>query len=195
MPVTPPRHNLAALLAALLAVAGSAAAEPQRYRVDAAHSRVEFRIRYLGFFSPGGHFDRVNGIVTFDPEHWETLEVAIDIPLASLESRPAFWRPELLGPRFFDSARFPSMAFHATRAESRGPSSGAAWGSLSLHGVTRPVTLQARVVSHPDEVEIDAETRISRSAFGLGGTLPLAGDEVTVVMHIRAVADAAAPAG
>jgi len=184
----PPAVRLAGLaLLASLAPTGTALATPQRLTIDAAASRVDFRVRYLGLFSLGGHFSHVTGVVIFDPAHWETLEVVIQIPVDTLETRPEFYRNEVFGPRFFDGGRYPTIGFRAAGAERTGPSAGEAGGTLTLHGRTGPVRLRARITAATGEFDIDGETRLARSAFGLGATLPFASDEVTVTLHIRAV--------
>ena len=185
-----PRAALGAVLAviAALAPAAGAVAMPQRYAIDPAGSRVEFRVRYLGLFTLGGRFSRATGVVVFDPAHWDSLEVTIQIPVDSLESHPDFWRGELLGPRFFDARRYPSIDFRAVRGARLDESAGEAAGSLTLHGLTRAVTLRARITSIGGQLEVEGETHLSRSAFGLGATLPLASDEVTVTLRIRGAA-------
>jgi polyisoprenoid-binding protein YceI len=160
-------------------------AQAQRFAIDGGQSEVEFRVRYLGLFTLGGRFGHVSGIVTVDPAHWETLEVAIEIPLDSLETRPEFWRSDMLGPRFFDAARYPTMSFRATGAERLGAETGAAAGTLTLHGATGPVRLQVRISTTTGALHVDGETRISRSAFGLGTSMPFASDEVRVTLRIR----------
>jgi polyisoprenoid-binding protein YceI len=183
-----PAARIAGLaLVVALGAAGPSRAAPQRFAIDAAQSRVDFRVRYLGLFTLGGRFSHVTGVVTFDPAQWETLEVAIQIPVETLETRPEFWRGEVLGPRFFDSRRYPTIGFSAAGAERMGPATGEAGGALALHGVAGPVRLRARITATPGVLEVDGETRLSRSAFGLGTTLPFASDEVTVTLHIRAV--------
>ena len=179
-----------AALAATVAIAatGSAAAAPQLFTIDSASSTVDFRLRYLGLFTPGGRFSRVTGAIALDPTRPDSVAVTIQIPVDSLESRPEFWRSELLGPRFFDTNRYPVMEFHADHVPRTGPSGGEAAGRLTLHGVTGPVRLRAHVTASAGALEIAGETRISRSAFGLGATLPLASDQVTVTLRIRAVA-------
>lgn len=172
----------------LLAVpAGTAVAAPGCYTVDGARSQVEFRIRYFGFFSPGGRFDQVAGTVTFEPARWDALAVSIRISVDSLDSRPRFWRDELLGPRFFDHARFSDITFDGRRAEQTGPDAGRVFGALTLRGITQPVTLRAHLAAAPAALDIDADTSVRRSDFGLGGVLPLASDEVSIVLHLRAV--------
>ena len=173
--------------AALLAMPATGTAGPLRYSVDAGRSQVDFRIHYLGIFSLGGQFNGVVGTVVFDPDRWETLQVAIRIPVNSLETRPGFWRGELLGPNFFESGRYPTIEFSTTRTLRTGPSSAEAWGNLTLRSVTRPILLKARIVREADSTSfaVEADVRLQRSAFGLGGALPLASDDVTIVLHLR----------
>ena len=173
-------------LGVVLGVLPPAQAAPQRFAVDAAQSHVDFRIRYLGLFSLSGRFNHVTGVVVFDPDHWETLEVAIQIVVDSLELKPEFWRNELLSARFFDAHRHPTIGVRATGAERTGPASGETTGSLTLHGTTGPVRLRARITTTNGTLEVDGETRLARSAFGLGASLPFASDEVTVALRIRA---------
>jgi polyisoprenoid-binding protein YceI len=177
---------VAASAVALATAAGPAGAAARCFSVDAAQSQVDFRIRVFGFFSPGGRFQRIAGTVVFDPQHWETLKVVIRIAVEGLESRPRFWRDELLGPRFFDRVRYPSITYEGTHAEQTGPESGVMLGSLTLRGTTRPVPLRTRLAPAPDVLEIAAEASVRRSDFGFGGVLPLASDEVAITMHLRA---------
>ena len=175
--------------AALLAIPATGSAASQRYTVDVARSRVDFRIRYLGLFNPGGQFHGVTGTVVFDPLHWETLEVLIQIPVDSLESGPSLWRSELIGPRFFDGDRYPTIEFGSTRTERTAYATADIWGNLKLRSVTRPVLLKARIVPEADAaaVAVEAETLLQRSAFGLGAVLPFASDDVTIILHLRIV--------
>jgi polyisoprenoid-binding protein YceI len=179
----------------LAVVAVPAGAAPRCFTVDAARSDVEFRLRVFGFFSPGGHFDRIAGTVKFDPQHWEALTVSIRIAVAALESRPRFWRDELLGPRFFDQSRYPRIEFTGASARQTGPDAGIVSGTLTLRGITRPVALRARIVPGAGALQIEAQTGVRRSDFGLGGVLPLASEDVTIVLHLRAAAEACSSEG
>lgn len=175
--------------ALLLAIPASGISAPRRYEVDAARSQVDFRLHYFGLFNPGGRFRRAAGTVAFDPGHWETVAVAVRIPVDSLETRPALWRSELLGPGFFDSGRYPNIEFSSTRAEQTTNATADVWGSLTLRGVTRSVLLKARIVpaTTAGAFAIEAEARLQRSAFGLDAVLPFASDEVTIILHLTVV--------
>ena len=164
-----------------------ASADAQHYRVDAVGSWVDFKIRYLGVFSPGGRFHDVAGTALFDPDDWRTLAVAIRIPVSTLEARPAFWRDEILGPTFFDEAQHPAMLFTSTAVERTGAATAAVHGQLTLRATTLPVVLAAHITPDARGIEIDGEAKVSRAAFGLTGTLRLGSDEVTVSLHLRVV--------
>jgi polyisoprenoid-binding protein YceI len=167
--------------------AGPVRAEPQVYSIDATRSWAEFQVHYLGFIRSSGRFGSVAGAVRFDPTDWDHLSVTVKIQVDSLAARPEFWRHQLLSVHFFDVAHFPTIDFSGDGAHRTGPERGDAWGQLTLHGITHPVVLAATVNWHLHEVEFDATSSLQRSAFGLGGFLPLASDSVTVVLHLHAV--------
>ena len=160
-------------------------AQPAAYRIDIAHSEVNFDVHSLGVFTYGGRFSRFTGTVTLDPSHWESLQLNVQIPVDSLQSRPAIWRGSLLGPRFFDAARHPSISFSAMQAERTGPGSAQATGNLTIRGITRPLSLSIGAAPDGRAIDIDTETKLKRSDFGLGGMLPFTSDVVTVVLRLR----------
>jgi polyisoprenoid-binding protein YceI len=187
-------RGLAGIVAAVLLVGPAAAsAAPLAYRVDTAHSRIDFHIRYLALFSSGGHFNAVTGTVFFDPEHWDTLAASVWVRVDSLETWPRFWRAELTGPKFLDGAHHPIIEFNVTRTTRTGRATAEASGSLTLRGLTRPIALKARIVPEAGALGIDAETTLQRSAFDLDAALPLASDDVTVVLHLRIAPAPAVP--
>ena len=175
--------------AALLAMPTTGTAAPVRYNVDVTRSRVDFKIRYLGIFMLGGQFNGVVGTAVFDSDRWETLAVGIRVPVNGLETRPSFWRGELLGPHFFDSAHYPAIEFSTTRTARTGNGTADAWGNLTVRSVTRPVLLKARVGLESDAVAVtvEAEAQLQLSAFGLGGVVRFASDDVAIVLHLRMV--------
>jgi polyisoprenoid-binding protein YceI len=162
---------------------GSAAPIP--YQIDTVRSEVNFGVQCFGFFKYGGRFSRFSGNVVLDPSHWETLQLTVNIPVDSLESRPRLWRRVLLGPAFFDSVHYPSIAFGAMNATRTGRTSAEATGNLTIRGTTRPLRLAILAAPNADALEVNAETTLKRSDFGLGGVLPFASDDVTVVLRLR----------
>jgi polyisoprenoid-binding protein YceI len=183
------RRTRAALLTAAagaaLVLASAACAAPATYKIDIAHSEVNFGVQCFGFFKYRGRFSRFNGDVSLDPNHWETLKLSINIPVDSLDSRPRLWRRALLGPEFFDSAHYPSIEFGAMNASRTGLTSAEATGKLTIRGTTRPLRLTIVAAPDAEAIEVNTETTLKRSDFGLGGVLPFASDDVTVFLRLR----------
>jgi len=171
--------------AGVLAGPAPLGAQPNPYMIDVAHSYVEFQIRYLGLFTFGGRFSGLAGTLVFDKDHWDTLESQIEIPVDTLQARPSLWRATLLGPVYFDESHFPTIEFAATHAERTGPTTGEAEGTLTIRGATRPVALSMHVAPGEQAIDISAEAMLKRSNFALGGMLPFASDDVSVILRLR----------
>jgi len=169
-----------------LSAAASATAAVRHYAVDGTESWVDFKVRYLGLFALGGRFRDVAGDLAVDVDDARELVVTIAIPVSSLESKPAFWRGELLSPRFFDAARHPEIRFAGERSEAATAGARSCFGTLTLRGTARPVVLDARLHQSAGALEVEASALVSRAAFGLGGVLPFASDDVSISLHLVA---------
>ena len=95
----------------------------------------------------------------------------------------------LKSPDFFDAAKFPTASFKSTKIEVTGPSSGKITGDLTLHGVTKPVTLNASFnggginpMSKAYVLGFNATGTVKRSEFGISTYVPAVGDEVTLTI-------------
>ena len=188
-------RGLTASMIGLILCCGHAPAQarPASYKIDTAGSRVDFGVQCFGLFKYGGRFSRFSGTVVLDPEHWETLQLQIQIPVDSLESRPRLWRHTLLGPAFFDGAHYPNIHFGAMNAERTGKTSAAASGNLTIRSTTRPVRLAIVAAPNAESIEVTTDTTVKRSDFGLGGVLPFASDEVAVSLRLRLVPETPHP--
>ena len=97
---------------------------------------------------------------------------------------------ELKGADFFDAARYPTITFNSTRVEKTGENRFKITGDLTVHGVTKPVTLDAKVnrigifeipgVIKAQAAGFDATTVIKRSDFGVTKYVPYVSDEIPV---------------
>ena len=188
----------AALLAALPVAAQMAtpgAADVARvaagtYAADPHHTQIAWTINHLGFTQYDGIFGDATGTLTLDPARPAAATVAIEVPLSGLHTTVAALDDHLKKPDYFDAARFPTVAFKSTSVSVSGNSATIA-GLLTLHGVTRPVTLAARFVgagtnplSKKATVGFAATATIRRSDFGMTTLIPALGD--TVELRINA---------
>ena len=167
--------------------AGSAAAGSETYQLEPTHVDVLFAINHLGFSSKHGSFRAVAGTLKFDPEHPEASEVTIVIQADSIDTAFGPRDKDLEGEKFLDVAKYPEIRFHSTQITADGAGGFHVLGELTLHGVTRPLALEAKlngVGPNPFDkkptVGISVTGSLKRSDYGVGFLVPMIGDEVAI---------------
>jgi len=165
------------------------------YTLEPNYTQGVFRWNHLGFSSPAAQFSQGTGTLEFDPADPVRSSVSVTIPLSTLNTGVPDLDEDFRSTDFFDTARFPSATFKSTRVEKGSMKDKLkVTGNLSLHGVTKPVTLDVTLVklgtnprSSLPTVGFDALTTVKRSDFGLGKYVPQVGDEVEMRIIIQAV--------
>ncbi|MFT0862083.1 YceI family protein [Ancylobacter sp. G4_0304] len=154
------------------------------YTVDANHTQVIWSVDHMGFSPLSGMFGGMSGTLKLDPNAPEDAVLEITIPMSGLVVTSKSFGEDLAGPEFFDAAKFPAATFKSTQISTDGTSA-TIEGELTLHGVTRPVTLDAELVgaginprSKVENIGFMATTMLNRSDFGLGAAVPMVSDEV-----------------
>ena len=135
---------LALVLIAGPAVAASAPQPPAGvYTMDKAHTSVTFRVNHLGFSHYTARFATVDGKLKFDPATPAsmTVEATIDPQSLALNPPPAGFHDQLMGKSWFDAGTFKAITFKSTKVEPTGANSAKVIGDFTLHGITKPVTL------------------------------------------------------
>ncbi len=185
-------RRLLALAALLLAAPAATVMAAERYRFDAVHSQVQFRVDHLGFSESEGEFHDLRGDFRFDRDDWSRSGCDVRIGVASLDMDDAAWNRRMLGADWFDAARFPEMRFRCLTVERRDDTHGRIAGELTLRGITRPVTLDLRFnragihkYSLKYTAGFRATTTIRRSDFGMARYLPEIGDEIHIRLDIE----------
>ncbi|KFN42307.1 YceI family protein [Arenimonas metalli] len=180
-------------LASLLAVAAFGAQAADKYNIDPTHTQVEFTYSHMGFSNITGRFDTVQGEFLFDPANPTQSSVNITIPVESLSTGVEKLDEHLLKADFFDAATYPTATFKSTGVTAAGDNALKVAGDLTIHGVTRPVVLDVtinKIGEHPmakvPAAGFDATTTILRSDYGVGGYVPVVGDEVRIDITVEA---------
>jgi polyisoprenoid-binding protein YceI len=189
--------TLAAVLAAapaLVAAQGAPATLPAvvqagNYGIEPVHTRILFAVSHMGFSTWYGEFSGASGTLALDPARIGSSQVDITVPAASLNSSNATLDAELKGDKWFDVARFDTIRFHSTHVARTGENTADIAGDLTLHGVTRPVTLKAKFnaaganpLSKAYTVGFEVAGDIKRSNFGVATYVPLIGDDVHLMI-------------
>ncbi len=162
-----------------------------RYTVDATHAYITFSYSHLGFSTPHLGFNEFD--VTLDLNAQAPAESALSVVInaASIDSRVAEFDEHLRGKEYFHVAQYPKIRFTATQIEMTGENRANITGDLSIKSITKPLTLEARIVraaEHPmmkkPVIGISAFADLKRSEWGLGKYVPAVGD--TVSLYITA---------
>ena len=157
-----------------------------RYAVDTGHTQIMWQVDHLGFSKYDGQFGGVTGTLEIDPARLAEARVAVAIPASGLATTVDGLTKHMLTPDFLDPAKHPTASFRSTKVEKTGTLTARITGDLTLLGVTRPVTLDARFVGagpgmDPKKtlnVGFEATARLKRSDFGMKFGVPMVSDDV-----------------
>lgn len=184
-----------ALLAALPAAAQiPGAPETARvtagtYKVEPYHTQVGFAVDHFGFSIFRGAFTGASGTLTIDPANPGKAQLSVTVPIASVQTSNPKLNEELVSADWFDAGRFPNATFVST-AITLGPNNTALVdGNLTIHGVTKPVRMQAHFhgagVNPMDKAltaGFDGRLAFNRSDFGVTKYVPVVSDHVELTI-------------
>jgi polyisoprenoid-binding protein YceI len=168
------------------------------WNLDPAHSVAEFKVKHMMISNVKGSFNGLSGVLQLDETDYTHSTVEVSIPVASLKTGDDQRDAHLKSADFFDVEKFPTLSFKSTNIDSTGGADYAVTGELTLHGVTRPITLAVEDVSQPSKdpwgnlrIGFSGSTKINRKDFGLtwnsaleaGGVL--VGEDVTISLEVQ----------
>jgi polyisoprenoid-binding protein YceI len=187
------RAPLLALAFATLSLPAFAATAP--YEVDPRHTQVFFTYSHFGLSNITGRFGDVAGTIAFDAGDVAASSVNVTIPVDSLSTGVAKLDEHMKSADMFDAAQFPTATFASTSVKAAGKDQWTVAGDLTLHGVTRPVVLDATVnfagphpMSKAPALGFDATATIKRSDFGVTYGAPGVADDVRIRITLEAKA-------
>jgi polyisoprenoid-binding protein YceI len=180
------------LVAAVAVVSlSSAALANETYRFGPSGSTIGFSVhQFLG--TTQGKFTKFNGKVDVDREHPENSSVTTQIDVRSLDTRIKKRDDHLRSAEFFNVEKFPQIAFKSRSVKQTGPQSGDILGDLTIHGVTKPVTLHVKLLTPLNEtsrtrwaVTVDPITRRDFNLMFAPATESVSGISQTVAINIE----------
>ena len=174
---------------AALAQAPNASPPSGAYRVEPNHTEILFGVSHIGFTTYYGVFSGASGTLTFDGDHPAASRLEIHVPVDSILTPSSVLSGELKGAQWLNAAAFPEMIFRTGKITLTGPDTADVEGELTLHGVTRPLTLQAKFtksginpLNHMLTLGFEAHGRLRRSDYGVTTYVPAIGDEVNLIL-------------
>jgi polyisoprenoid-binding protein YceI len=157
------------------------------YKVEPRHTQVSFSISHFGITDFSGFFSGASGTLRLDSSAASASELEVSIPVSSILTTVPLLDDQLKKDQWFDVAKFPNATFTSTKVAPTGNDSATITGDLTLHGVTKPITLKARLIgsgANPLDksfnVGFEAVGTIKRSDFGIKQYVPLVGDDVAL---------------
>jgi polyisoprenoid-binding protein YceI len=167
----------------------AAKVKPATYAVEPNHTQVVFDVLHMGFTHFYGNFSGASGVLAYSPKKLGAMSVSISVPVASVSTTSAKLTDELKAADWLDAAHYPTMVFRSTAVTQTGPDAADVAGTLTLHGITKPLTLHAKFIGAGVNLLDGKETlgfqlsgALKRSDFGVSKYVPLIGDEVTLTI-------------
>jgi len=139
------------IAAAILTTAfHSLVAANETYTFDQALSKIGFSVnQFLG--TTHGKFRKFDGRIEIDREHPESSSVTARIDVRSIDTGIVKRDNHLRSPEFFNVEKYPELTFKSRSVEQTGPQTGDIAGDLTMHGVTKTITLHFKLLTAPDD--------------------------------------------
>lgn len=159
------------------------------YKIDPYHTQVLFSVSHFGFTNYSGNFSDISGALTLNSKNIEESKLDIQIPIASIQTTSSKLTQELKDPDWFDVKQYPTAHFVSTHIVKTGEKTADVTGNLTLHGITKPVTLHIAYIgaginplNKAYTVGFQITGKINRGEFGIKTYLPKVGDEVELTI-------------
>jgi polyisoprenoid-binding protein YceI len=198
-PTEPSPASTTTLQSATPAPAAKVDVPPGAYTLDKYHATLLFRVDHLGFSKYTGRFKTFDAQLQFDPTNLaaSSVNVTVDPKSLDVENPPDGFVSALIGKEWLDAEQFPALTYNSTAVEATGANAAKITGDLTLHGVTKPVVLNATFnggyAGHPMDpqarIGFSAHGTFKRSDFGIAYGIPAPGttmgvsDDVEVIIE------------
>ncbi len=159
------------------------------YQLEKTHVDLLFSISHAGFTEKHGSFRDLDATLKYDPARPEDSQVTVTVKTDSIDTAFPARDTDLKSAKFLDVAKYPEMRFVSTKVTPEADQSLRIDGELTLHGVTKPLTLHAKLnKAAPNPFDkrptlgFSASGSLKRSDFGISTYVPMIGDVVTIAI-------------
>jgi polyisoprenoid-binding protein YceI len=183
------------LTASLLTLGGINTVLAEDYVIDTekAHAFIQFKISHLGYSWLLGRFNDFSGNFSYDEKNPAASQVEVTIDVASIDSNHAERDKHLRGEDFLDVKRFPEARFVSTGFKETDDGKAVLTGNLTLHGVTKPITIDVSHVGHGADPwggyrrGFQGKTSFALTDFGIDYNLGPAAKEVELYLSFEGI--------
>jgi polyisoprenoid-binding protein YceI len=174
-------------LLSLVLFTAAAWAQASQWQIDPAHTTAAFTVRHMGISNVHGRFTKLEGSATVDDSDITKSSVNTTIYVDSVDTGVQMRDNDLKSPNYFDAAQFQTITFKSKSVSKNGDKL-KVLGDLTIHGVTKEVTLDVDGPSAPIKQGpnlrrgLSATTTINRKDFGVGAKAPAAmiGEDIQI---------------
>ena len=167
----------------------------ENYQIDkkGAHAFIQFKISHLGYSWLWGRFNDFDGTVSYDDKNKSASKVSVVVKTNSVDSNHAERDKHLRGTDFLDVKKFPEAKFVSTSYQAQGAKKAILKGKLTLHGVTRDVTLKVNETGAGKDPwggfrrGFEARTRIVLKDYGITKNLGPASASLQLIISVEGI--------
>jgi len=172
------------------------------YKIDPAHSEISFKIKHLMITNVTGSFTKFEGTMESSKDDFTDAQVHFEADTESITTHNEQRDAHLRSAEFFDAEKNPKLTFDSTSVEKNGEDNYKLLGNLTMHGITKPVTLNVELMGvnkdpwGQTKVGFEVTGKLSRKEFDLtwnaaleGGGV-LVGDDVKLQMSVQLIKQA-----
>lgn len=185
--------NVLTVSSLALALMASSPVMADTYTLEPTHTSVTFGWTHFGYSHPTGKFMNAVGTINLDEAKPANSSVEVSFDISGINTGVAKLDEHLKGADFFDAAKYPTATFKSTKVKQTSKTTALVTGDLTIHGVTKPVTLKVtlnKAAINPmfkkKVVGFSATGTIKRSDFGMGNYVPAVSDEINLNIEVEA---------
>jgi len=171
-----------------------------KWKIDPDHSVAAFKVRHMMISNVRGQFNKLSGALDFNPENPDAAALIVAVDATGIYTGIGQRDDHLKSPEFLDVEKYPEITFQSSGSEIFG-GKGSITGELTIHGITKTVTLEAEFfgpAKSPEDMGgetalgLKAKVKVNREDFGLVWNVPLddggvmVGNEVKIYLEIEA---------
>ncbi|OLQ85832.1 hypothetical protein BIY22_13175 [Vibrio panuliri] len=172
-----------------LAMLSPMVASAADYVIDTkgAHASINFKVSHLGYSFIKGRFNTFDGEFTYDPENVTASTITVNVDTTSLDSNHAERDKHIRSGDFIDAGKYSTATFSSNQVVDKGEGKFDLIGDLNLHGVTKPITINAQVIGQGQDpwggerAGFIGTTRLELADFNI----PVMGDSSYVDMELH----------
>lgn len=186
--------RLALIILTALAMVATASAQAGNWQIDPNHSSAQFSVRHLGVSTVRGAFTKVSGSAKFDPANPANSSLTATIEASSVDTRVEMRDNDLRSPNFLEVQKYPSITFQSKQVKAAGSGRLQITGDLTIHGVTKEVTLDvdgpSAAIKDPwgnQRIGASASTKINRKDFSVNGASGVVGDDINITIDVELI--------